>query len=70
MSDIEVVIEKLDQARRGLNEARDVAEEWRRGRVAGVTHTVGQKSGLKTALVSDIEAGKSAIAEVEAELQR
>ena len=70
MPDIEKIIEKLDQARRGLNEARNVAEEWRRGRVAGVAHTAGQKSGLKTVLSSGIEAGKSGIAEVEAELRR
>ena len=35
MPDINVIIEKLDEARRGLNEARNIAEEWRRGRVAG-----------------------------------
>ncbi len=69
MPDINVIIEKLDEARRGLNEARNVAEEWRRGRVAGVTHTLAQTSGLKTVLVSGIEAGKNGIAAVEAELQ-
>ena len=69
MPDINVIIEKLDEARRGLNEARNVAEEWRRGRVAGVAHTSGQTNGLKTVLVSGIEAGKNGLAAVEAELQ-
>jgi hypothetical protein len=69
MPDLDLIIERLDEARRGLNEARNVAEEWRRGRVAGVTHTSGQKNGLKTVFVSGIEAGKQGIAAVEAELQ-
>ena len=69
MPDIEIIIAKLDEARRGLNEARNVAEEWRRARVAEVAHTAGQKSSLKTALLSGIESGKSGLAAVEAELQ-
>ncbi|MCB7129292.1 MAG: hypothetical protein J3T61_07130 [Candidatus Brocadiales bacterium] len=69
MADIEVLIEKLDEARRNLNDARNSAEEWRRGKVAGVTHTAPQNTALRARFLSGITAAKRGIAAVEAELK-
>ena len=68
MPDVEKVIEALDSARRGLNDARNAAEEWRRGKVAGINHTSGQASALRTAFRAGIQTGEDGIAAVKTEL--
>lgn len=68
MPDVDIVIEALDSARKGLNAARNVAEEWRGGKVAGVDHTGGQATALKAAFITGIQAGEDGIAAVRAEL--
>ena len=70
MPDVEKVIEALDSARRGLNDARNAAEEWRRGKVADVVHTSAQATALRSAFVTGIQAGADGIAAVRTELTR
>jgi len=66
--DIDAIIVVLDEARNGLNVARNAAEQWRTGGIAGVTHTTGQEAALRTAFTDGIQAGKDGIAAVETEL--
>ena len=68
MPDVEKVIEALDLARRGLNDARNAAEEWRRGKVADIDFTPGQFTALRSVFRAGIQAGEAGIAAVKAEL--
>ncbi len=70
MPDINAVIEVLDEARIGLDAARGAAEEWRRGKVAGIMHTPDQKVALKVVLETGLQKGKDGIAAVKAELAK
>ena len=68
--DVDKVIEELEVARRGLNVARNAAEDWRSGAIAGVVHTAGQKTALKSAFTAGLQAGKDGMAAVDAELAK
>lgn len=68
MADIEILIQKLDQARSGLNTARNAADQWRRGSVGGMDLTQAQKAALKAVFQAGLQTGKDGIAAVEAEL--
>ena len=68
--DIDEVIELLDEARRGLNDARNAADDWRRGKVSGVNYTAEQKTALRASFDAGIQVGKNGIAAVETELAK
>jgi len=68
MPDVNVVIDALDSARRGYNDARNAAEEWRKGKVAGIDHTADQLAALKTAFLAGMQAGDNGVATVRTEL--
>ncbi len=68
MPDVDKVIEALDSARSGLSNARNAAEEWRKGKVAGVDHTTGQMAALRTTFIAGIQAGEDGVAAVRTEL--
>ena len=70
MPDIDVIIKVLDAARGGLNTARNLAEEWRKGTVDSVPHTSAQTDGLINAFEAAIDIGVDSIAEVKSELAR
>ena len=69
MPDVNKVIEALDRARSDLNAARNVAEEWRRGKVAGVTFTAAQLAALRAAFATGLQTGKNGLAAVDVELR-
>ena len=68
MPDIQIVITKIDEARQGLNAARNAAEEWRRGSVSGVVYTAPQSTALRAALDAGVQAGEVGIAAAKTEL--
>ncbi len=66
-TDINKVIDELDAARSILNDARNIAEELRRGQVAGIEFTPVQVAALRTRFLAAIHGGESRIAGVEVE---
>ena len=68
MPDSEVIITALDSAKSGLNIARQNAEQWRPGAVAGVAHSTAQTNALSAAITSGINAAKTGISAAETEL--
>jgi hypothetical protein len=68
MPNIELMIEKLAEARGGLIAAENAAGQWRNDNVEGVKLTVDQKTALRDAFAAGIQVGKDAITAVEAEL--
>ena len=70
MPDVEKVIEALDNARRGLNDARNAAEEWRRGRIGGIPYTSEQATALRAAFQAGLQTGETGMAAVKVELAR
>lgn len=69
MPDLEILIENLDSARAGLNRARNAAEQWRQGNVAGVSFSAPQRTALKEVFEAGLQAGKDGLDAVDAELQ-
>ena len=68
MIDIKLIIDELDDARSGLNDSRNAAEEWRNGKVAGVDLTAEQKSALKTTFKKGIQTCKDGLVAIDMEL--
>ena len=68
MPDIQIVIARLDEARQGLNAARNAAEEWRRGAVSGVVYTTQQNTAIRATLDAGVQAGEVGIAATKTEL--
>ena len=68
MPNILVIITNLDSARAGLNAARNAAEAWQAGAVAGVTHSAAQTNALSAAITTGLNTGKTGISAVETEL--
>lgn len=68
MPDPEVLIEKIDSARTGLNRARNAVEQWRQGAVAGVPLTAAQIAALRVEFVAGMQAGKNGVRAVDLEL--
>ncbi len=64
----DTLITHLDQARTALNNARNAVEQWKRGQVAGVAHTAGQRSAIRTIFENALQDGKDRIADVDTEL--
>ena len=65
MPDPDVVIAKLDAARSGYNDARNAADIWRNGKVAGVNFTAAQRNAVIAQFTAGMKAGKDNIIEVE-----
>ena len=68
MPDIAVIITNLDSAKAGLNAARNAAEAWKAGAVAGVAHSAAQTNALSAAITTGCNAAKTGISAVETEL--
>ena len=68
MPDVEVVITNIDAARVGLNAARNAAEQWRAGSVAGVALSAAQTTALSASITTGLNTGKTGISAVETEL--
>lgn len=68
--DVDKVIDRLDNARKALNGARNAAEEWRRDKVAGVAFTAAQKTALRTKFAAGLQDGKDELVAVDVELAK
>ena len=68
MPDILVIVAGIDAARAGLNAARNAAEAWQAGAVAGVDHSAAQTNALSAAITTGLNTGKTGISAVETEL--
>jgi len=68
MPDIDVIITALDSAKQGLNTARQNAEEWKAGAVAGVAHSNAQTTALSAAITVGLNTAKTSITATETEL--
>lgn len=68
MPDPEIIIEVIDNARKGLNRARNAAEQWLEGKVAGVNFTAAQRTAIRTAFMNGLQEGKDGITAVDDEL--
>lgn len=64
----DVLIINLDKARTALNNARDVVEQWRRGRIADVAHTAAQRSALRVMFDNALQESKDRVADIDQEL--
>ena len=58
----------IDNAKNGLNKAREALSQWDSDEVASVALTAGQKTALNTAITTGVNQAKASIGSIEAVL--